>query len=286
MAAHVNYEPGDIIFVKSTRDDSDLKWFSSLAGFVQTQPYAEPREWFHVAVVVTAKAADPSGMPMVVEFDATRWPFGAEITRKQLETSLEMEFDVLRRSSVADSLASRMQSFAAQRMPYASLGMLAFAAQMQARLFTAAGRQNLERFARGAERAAREHTSDLAGPPAETCVTAVARALHDCGITLDLVEPPVPLTDLKSPKGFETPLDRFYGYAGFPGPGQDDSTATYISRLNTLITDSFKPHYPVANNISALADVGEPPQFSWTASPAMLYDALLSAGFSEVPRDD
>jgi hypothetical protein len=300
-------QKGDIVFF-APASRGNMKNFNQMAAAVQSWPYPTDKPWYHVAVAV--------GGSQIVDFSPTTHHGAPALWKEQLRTRrLNADRNVvlsalrLPDSTRRTELASKATGMVGER--YAIPGLLAFAAATQARLFAGrSSRARLFQFAFGFEKVA------SASDHGYTCVTAVTAAIDQAGIKLTVVQPPVPTH--AGPPGFPwASVDTLYAqiqrgstaqppahaakplipgaietaYGMKPGihamaPGTFfDKTSKYVEALGSIMVtyaQSTNAQYNVTYLINQGKGASRTNPRSWTVSPAMLHDALIKRGATEV----
>jgi hypothetical protein len=297
---------GDIIFYSGTKtrsDDPNFEDFAHLAGYVQSYPYGDAsKTWHHVAVAVSATEA--VGFSQATE-GVANW--SAAMTVHAAEAPEGQTICLLRApdNDLAVKIAAASNELVAQNHTYAGRGLLAFAAAMQSRMFVEGeARRATMNFAVGAEL--------VAGPDdgMHTCVSAVLAAVQSAlGYQLEIAEPPTP-TDapasiqLTNDLEIHTPIAQLLEKVS-PGerpdashkivlegqvaggyltagenevPGPIKNTTDYLAGIAKLIKETYNGSNPQE---IALQGTNVQSTSGWLVSPAMLYDALSTIGFTE-----
>ena len=222
--------PGDILFYKTAAAQTffDLSPsafgdnFPLLAAFAQGLPYVlqpngniwspDPvhfKPWHHVAICVAA--ADGDDAARAVGFMQANYDIEGEEDVDEVATSNpgqlveypigpqpRQRLSVLRHDSLDTTPAITWSTSAAGGTEYSVRGLLAFALATKARMLPVGPvRTNTLLMAYGAHRRARDMELASGGLPAESCVTAVAKALEQ---TADFVDSfPLPEPDAPDP---------------------------------------------------------------------------------------
>jgi hypothetical protein len=301
-------QKGDIVFF-APASRGDMTDFNQMAAKVQSWPYPTDKPWYHVAVAV--------GGSQIVDFpptthDGTPALWKEKLRTRRLRADHNIVLSALRLPDSTRRTALANKAAAMDGVSYAIPGLLAFAAATQARLFAGkSARARLFQFAFGFEKVA------SASDHGYTCVTAVTAAIDQAGITLTVVQPPVPKPaglpgvlkksveslyaqiqrrSTAQPPGHPAKhlirpaaIEKAYGmssgiHAAAPG-NFFTTTSAYVEALRAIMVtyaQSANPQYDDGYLINQGKGVNRTNPRSWTVSPAMLHDALIKRGATEV----
>lgn len=235
---------GDVIFYRPEGVDAkgdlqpeDFEQFAVLAAYAQTVPYPPDdfRPWHHVALSISDDDDTVLGFAQP-DYQPDRQPHDLQEPPKLGVVDGQADGqarDALRPpAALTDALVDQMEAMLGA--PYSAAGLLPFAAITAAWMLPDAcvGREKLRAVAFGASDAARDAARAEArnqGPEAESCTTAVARAVRQArgGEELALEEPPpVP--------GEQLPARRELA---------DDPRIQAILELVVRLDSSLKPYF-------------------------------------------
>lgn len=302
-------QAGDVVFFAAkeppTEDITDTTDFAQLAGLVQSWPYGGnwERPWYHVGVMLGSNAIGHFELspPNVSNSNVWAGPFeeGSPFVEGRQLTVLRC-ID----ATTATKIAAATHDLVGHT-DYASLGLVAFAIATEARCHRFGElRDDLTAFAQKTEALARAHADAV---HQHTCVSAAYAAISAAGISISLDEPPAPPTLLSLFANHRSIIQELMKrhvhtvnapmledahdviparptamqqMGAHPVIGEEDrlTAAEYVRGLLSVVA-TLMPSKP--NTARALMDTVPPLDTtgcSWTASPAMLYDALLETG--------
>jgi hypothetical protein len=309
-----NLKRGDIVFF-ATRNATDLSVFAQLAAYVQGWPYADPKPWYHVAVatgpgsIIDFATDSANALPWATHLKSRQITDDADATVNALRLNDAVKAEELARAAelmegkaytepglLAFAASSQARMF---RAGAARDTLFNFAAGFEKLAADPAAGIDAGHTCVTGVTAAIAHAGvlpnlvvkepdPLAGPNDSQLESSIVN-LYAClkpGQSLpDVVNAtkPAAVSTATGPRLLS--LDQVnHGYSGDMAPMAPGAavkyTHEYVNALADTILDLQKKWTlpEVVHAGEAVRAAAWPTPASWTVSPAMLYDGLVSAG--------